>query len=547
MACQKNTRSSRINLNHGCNPCNPCDSCNRCACECQCDTPDYCEDGCLTIQPSDCSTYSGANIPCVGILKGDTMTEVIQKITNKLCECCSGSIPTCTPLIVTISAITSTSFRLNVSGLSVGDTFDVSLNNGATYPYMGNTGSFLDITSLTPNVAYIVKTRHNVTGAASCLTTTEVATTSENNPCIPLVVTFNSIGPTTARLNIVGLPVGTAYDVSLDNGATYDYTGETASYVDLTGLTPSTLYYVRVRKVLNSEQEECITNITFSTTPCPTMTFVSSPETGAYDELTGTVPVTITWNALPGALSYRLIDVDNLLDVILPNSTLTYTYPTIPGSTSIVTVYGELAWLGYCAQGSAQLTPETIEYCSTISNETVSSTTSNAYGPIFNIGWGCAGCTGMKVYYREFSVGSTFTLVGTYAASGTATLTPTISAPLKFNTLYEFKLLGTCDGANPPVEYIKAWEIGCSAFSVVGTPTTAGVNYSFTEFNSPGVEEYYVDLIGYDGVTVLPLGGSIVRTGTIAGTIPAGTYPLKLSAKVGGTIQECATVLSVTV
>lgn len=75
-----NTIPSRINLTNPCSPCNACSQCNRCACECTCDLPDYCTDGCVLIIPSSCATYNGSPIT-VGeqtITTGMNMTEVIE-------------------------------------------------------------------------------------------------------------------------------------------------------------------------------------------------------------------------------------------------------------------------------------------------------------------------------------------------------------------------------------------------------------------------------------------------------------------------------------
>lgn len=551
MACNKNTRSSRINLNHGCNPCNPCDYCNRCACECQCSTPDYCEDGCLTIQPSDCSTYSGENITCVGILKGDTMTEVIQKITAKLCDCCEGETPTCVPLAVTASAIMPTSFRINVTGLALGETWDLSLDNGMTYPYLGITASFKDLTSLAPNTAFIIKVRHNVTGATPCLTTSEVATTSEETPCIPLVVTFSAVGATTARLNIVGLPIGTCYDVSLDGGTTYPYTMECGPFVDLTGLIPMSSYTVKVRIFADAEMPECATIINFQTTPCPQLTF---PETymtydrvaffpNVYDPVTGYLPITVTWNPVPGALSYHFVDIQNLIDVVLPAGTTSYSYDASwlqsPGSSSpgiltetYVTVSAELPFLGPCATGTIGFTLEPpVVSCGVINNVTVISTSSNAYGPIFTVGWGCSGCTGVKLYYREFTPGATWIQVGgILPASASQFITPTALETIKFNTMYQFRFVGICQVSNAfSFDVIDEFAISCigSSLATTGTPSASGVSFTFTEF-AANADRYRVNLSGSGDIDFFPTTVGNVRTGTFPGTISSGSHTLSL-------------------
>lgn len=453
MACHSNTISSRINLNHGCNPCNPCDSCNRCACECQCDTPDYCDDGCLTIQPSDCSTYSGENIPCVGILKGDTMTEVIQKITAKLCDCCEGGVPSCQALGVSASAIGTNSFRINVSGLSLGDTWDLSLNNGLTYPYLGLTASFKDVTSLISNTAYIVKVRHNVTGTSGCFTVSEVATIG----CTPLIGIVSMLGETSVRLTISNFVSGDLYDVSLDGGSTFFYTSISTSVLDITGLTPTTLYNVVIRRVQNTELEPCETNLTIQTYPCPSEVGSFTIVRGIYNSGAGTWPYTLTWTAVPGAMSYKIIMPVYGINLIVPATTLSYTFNLLPNLDEPGgQIYTELPSIGFCYYAPFFIYPTSIESCSTLSQMTVTSTTDNAYGPIFDIGYGCTGCSNVQLSYRKQTTpAAAWTNIGTFGASGPVQLIPTALAPLEFDTVYQFRFTSICQsGTDPHIDYV---------------------------------------------------------------------------------------------
>lgn len=455
MTCHKNTRSSRINLNNPCNPCNPCDSCNRCSCECQCDIPDYCEDGCLTIQPSDCSTYSGENIDCVNIKKGDTITEVIKKITAKLCDCCSTELPICYPLSVTASLITPTSFRLNISGLSLGDTWDISLDNGLTYAYLGLTTSFKDITSLSSNTSFIVKVRHNVTGVLPCYTVSEVATTA----CVPLIVNTSLIGQTTARLTVTNLLSGELYDVSIDGGITYAYTSISASVLDISGLVSASSNHIVVRRVLISQLDPCTTDVYIQTYPCPEFTGTLM---GVLDNLNpalnpNELAIKFSWTAQPGATGYQLVSEGFGFDVTLPPTTLSQTFNLPRGFlTPLVTLYVEYNGIGKCAYPVQYLAGP--GNCTTISQITVVSTSSNTYGPIFNIGYGSTALS-MSINYRKEGTPANSWIPlpgGPFPGTSSLNLIPTSSAPLLHGVNYQFQFIGTCENATHTWYYATA-------------------------------------------------------------------------------------------
>lgn len=65
-------------------PCQPCigSPCNNCEPNCECTTPDYEEDACVSTPTSDCTTYSGDDNSCVPLVKGSSITSVIQNLIN---------------------------------------------------------------------------------------------------------------------------------------------------------------------------------------------------------------------------------------------------------------------------------------------------------------------------------------------------------------------------------------------------------------------------------------------------------------------------------
>ena len=63
--------------------------------------PPICEgEECSEITAGNCVKYTGPNLTCIGILTGDTLNSVIQRIVERLCDCCDGNGPSAEDCIV---------------------------------------------------------------------------------------------------------------------------------------------------------------------------------------------------------------------------------------------------------------------------------------------------------------------------------------------------------------------------------------------------------------------------------------------------------------
>lgn len=71
--------------NQYCNPCHEPEPCIEVPAP-----PDCVGEPCEEIVLDTCVRYTGPAIPCLGILTGDSLNEVIQLIAAKLCDCCDG-------------------------------------------------------------------------------------------------------------------------------------------------------------------------------------------------------------------------------------------------------------------------------------------------------------------------------------------------------------------------------------------------------------------------------------------------------------------------
>lgn len=87
--------------------------------------------------------------------------------------------PTCAPTTFTVTNVTASSFTINITGfIATGDTFDVSINSGATYPYTGFTSAVITISGLSAANSYTIVLRRNCAGGGQGYTPSQTITTN---------------------------------------------------------------------------------------------------------------------------------------------------------------------------------------------------------------------------------------------------------------------------------------------------------------------------------------------------------------------------------
>ena len=210
------------------------------------------------------------------------------------------------------------------------DSTKVSLIDSATSLLYSNTG-------LTPGTRYFYRVSAvdstGFEGASSYAVSAQTGTGGG----APIVATNTaaSIGSTTATLNGSVNPNGLATTLAFEwgtNSALSSYastttqslgaSGSSASVkADLTGLTESTVYYFRVM-AQNSLGTQRSSILSFTT--LPKAVTLSSPADAATNQTTSP---TLSWNASPGAIRYRLqlSTSSSFTTVLLDDSTLTTT------------------------------------------------------------------------------------------------------------------------------------------------------------------------------------------------------------------------------
>ena len=135
----------------------------------------------VVINAATCITFT--KVVTSGLI---TFTPVIDYncIAAQVCGLC------CQPPALFINNITSTSFDLYVTNLLVGDTYDVSIDNGATYVLTAQTTSPITVSGLSSSTTYHIVVRHNCANGG----------TAVSNPQTILTAVF--ICPPPTNLNI---------------------------------------------------------------------------------------------------------------------------------------------------------------------------------------------------------------------------------------------------------------------------------------------------------------------------------------------------------
>lgn len=233
----------------------------------------------------------------------------------------------CPILTFSITSITMTGFTLfGITGLS-GGTYDISLDNGATYSgaLSGLYGTSKVITGLSPSTLYNVVIRYNCGDIPSLSNPVAVTT----NSCAALSTSISNIATTSFDVNVSGLPGSDTYDISLDGGATYPpgYSALSASVFSMTGLTGNTLYQVVIR-------HNCAAGGSAVTSSTPVTTASGSPcgAPGAvsvasiiWDAISSRYNVTVNWTAGAGAINYNFYNGATTTTVV----GLTATFPVL--------------------------------------------------------------------------------------------------------------------------------------------------------------------------------------------------------------------------
>lgn len=88
---------------------------------------------------------------------------------------------TCPVISFSITNVTTTGFTVTPIGLQAGDTYDVSVNGGTSFPFINATQPSFALTTLTPNTTYSVVIRRDCANTLTSLSAPQSVTTIVNN------------------------------------------------------------------------------------------------------------------------------------------------------------------------------------------------------------------------------------------------------------------------------------------------------------------------------------------------------------------------------
>lgn len=226
---------------------------------------------------------------------GNTITFVPQfdyvYIASQVCPLCPPPDTPCNAPTVVISGITDGTFTVNVSPLALGDNYDISLDNGVSFPYTTINTTTFTLSNLPELTTYQVVVRlHCVLGGT--VSTIEQDTTTLD--CTDITNLTASITGTTANLTWTVPTLSTIQQpqYKLSTSGLYTNTATTTlGNISINGLLVNRIYDFRVNNSChnpNTSISNNIQNISFS---CPTLTTTGTSQTVisySYPSLSGT-------------------------------------------------------------------------------------------------------------------------------------------------------------------------------------------------------------------------------------------------------------------
>ena len=164
-----------------------------------------------------------------------------------------------------VSNITDTSAIVTITNYNIGNAYDLSIDGGITYLFVGITNPFI-ITGLDADTQYliVVKAHCGLTGIGIS-NTTVINTSNPTNDCIVPAFAITNIGMYSISLLVTNHVIGNTYSVSTDGGATFVQTNIPFPSILISGLLPNTSYNIVVKR-LDNEGNICSSSLYVVTT-----------------------------------------------------------------------------------------------------------------------------------------------------------------------------------------------------------------------------------------------------------------------------------------
>lgn len=367
--------------------------------------------------------------------------------------------------------ITSTSFKVSWSPvpLAAEYQFDLSADNFATFVSGYNNravnDTILNLTNLTPNTSYSYRVRAKNTAGASPNSNTIAVTTLMTPPIAPTVTAATNVSSASFTANWSAVNGAASYRLDVTDALQQFLSGYNDLLVSgtsqaVTGLTPNNNYWYQVRAVNNGGTSPNSNQMSVTTAPpAPTLTSPVDVATGV------SISPTLSWNASPQALSYRLqvSTASNFISPAVDVSGITSTSYIVSNLPNNTTYY----WRVNAYRGSASLFSSTWSFTTILAAPTLLSPSNGAIGIQTNptLSWNAS--SGATSYRLQVSTDSAFasTLV-VNQSNITGTTYGVIN--LANNTTYYWRVNATNSGGTS--SYSNTWSFTTVA-GPVSTPT----------------------------------------------------------------------------
>lgn len=245
----------------------------------------------------------------------------------------NSSTALCDPLLYTVTEIGDTTIKVVISNLSIGDTYDYSVDGGATWQTNASATTFT-IISLSSGTSYNLQLRrHCSNGGTSISALTSV--TTNNAVCNIPTFTIDSITSNSFVINITNFQANTGYDVSLDGGVSYTLSSLNNGIL-VSGLMSATAYNVIVKHRCEGTPLSAPMDVnTLEKTYTISLQKVYS--NGGNGSTTGEFLVTVTLKDSNGDTAIADSNIDYTFDKTLNGEVLTnYTGTIVAGSSTDV-------------------------------------------------------------------------------------------------------------------------------------------------------------------------------------------------------------------
>ncbi len=364
----------------------------------------------------------------------------------------------------TITTSTATLNWLAIIGAS-GYNIQYKTSTAAAFTSLSSTSNSISLSALSPNTSYTFQVQTVCNGGASSFSATGTFTTSALSTCaIPSAIAISSVTSSAATISWTAVSGASSYSVQYKTNAAAAFTtlSSTSNSISITGLSAITVYTYQVKTIctntLSSAYSTAATFTTLASTSCAVPTGITASgitTTGA----------TISWTAVAGAASYKLLYKTNVAT----------TFTTVTSTTNTIGLTGLTAATAYTYQ------VQTVCSSSLLSSLSTAATfTTLASAPICSVPSGIVTsgitATGATVTWAAVTGAVSYKLqYKTSAASAFTVLTSTTNSitltGLTAATAYTYQVQTVCSSSSATTPNLSALSTAATFTTLAVTPT----------------------------------------------------------------------------